>query len=278
MRSNRTRSVFSTLITTFVLAAAAALLFVPEPAHAHAAFYAKKVNLQFVRNSNAADNPFVAANPAQTQYVVTLSNGTHGTLAPTAGASVTPANQSLAATDTSAGIDVREHWLKSKSAYVTAPPTGSTSLLADSLAFGTLTLTSNSATIDTILVLRDVSNDGITWSVVDSVGAHIICDAAQIVTGAVSDSAEFVMTSVSSSAGAAGFKLGMTFTANPWFSRAGVTAQALLGVNFVRFRYHMTYTDYVAAGASRGVVGDFVFPAVDSNPNLPARAVPSSAN
>jgi len=270
MRSIFTRSFLGAALTA-LLAGTIASSWATD-AHAQAAFYNKRVPLVFLRNSNAGDNPFVANDASRTQYSVTLSNGQHGTLTPAAGVGITPAAQSLACTDTTDKIDIRDHWARALATYIQMPVVAS-ALLAESLQAGTLTLQSNSATIDTILVLRDVSNDGITWSAVDSVGAHVISDAAQIVTGAVSDSCEFIMTALSNSAGTTGFKLGLTFTANPWFTRSGVTAQALVGVNFIRFRLHMTYTDYFSAGASKGLTGEWVFPSVDSNPSLLNKAV-----
>jgi hypothetical protein len=269
MRSIFTRSFLGAALTA-LLAGTIASSWATD-AHAQAAFYNKRVPITFVRNSNAGDNPFVAGDPTHTSYTTSLSNGTHGTLTPTAGVSITAANGVLACTDTTDKIDVRDHWARALANYIQMPVVAS-ALLAESLQFGTLTLQSNSATVDSFMVLKDVSNDGFTWSAVDSVSFHCISDNTEIDTGR--DSAQFIGTAIANSAGTTGFKASVTFTANPWFTKSGVTAQALVGVNFVRFRLHMTYTDYATAGASKGFTAEFVFPSVDSNPNLLNRAVP----
>jgi hypothetical protein len=38
-----------------------------------------------------------------------------------------------------------------------------------------------------------------------------------------------------------------------------------VGINYLRLRVHMTPGDFAAAGATRGIRADFVYPAVDAN-------------
>jgi hypothetical protein len=256
------------LIVGAVLTAAVAALFAgftPGIAHAQggAAFYIKRVPLVAARNSNLADNPYVATNPGQTAYTSSLLNGWHG-----AAASGTTGIGALGTMDTTAAIDVREHWLKTRVVYLQAPLVAD---LADSTFFGTLKLTSTASTIDTVTIQRDVSVDGITWTVVDSIAGHVISDTAPIFQQSQTLDSTRVIMPASGSVTA----YGAGWDVYPFGPKTGVTALALEGVNFIRFRIHMTPGDYAAAGATGGIRGTFEFPSADSNPYLPARAVPA---
>jgi hypothetical protein len=214
------------------------------------AFYNKSVPLSFLRTNVSSDNP------GSGTYSTNIANGLHG------------ANSGVALVfqDTSAAIFVGDHFIKGIPQSRTMPVVAS-ALLADSSWFGTLFLTGSTSTIDSLYLFRDVSNDGITWTAQDSIGGHIISDRAQIVTGAVSDSAQFIAASVSGINGALQTKLALSFTANAWFGTAGVTAQATVGVNYIRFRLHMTAGDFAAAGATNGVTASFMYPAQEPNLN-----------
>ena len=252
------------LVSTLALAVASLIGFAPS-AHAQAGFYPKRVPLTFVRTSTAADNPLFGTLGVGV-YQTAVANGTHGT----ATAGIAAVNPSL--TDTSMAIYVGDHWAKMVSVLRQFPGIVANLLSDSTVALGTLSLTGLSSTIDTVILLRDVSADGITWTIVDSLGAHIVSATAQVVTGAVSDSAEFIMPSISNINGAVATKLALTFPANPWFTASGVTAVAIgTGVNWIRLRLHMTSGDYAAAGASRGITGEFIYPAVDWNVNQPGR-------
>jgi len=232
-----------------ILIAALAALTLVGTAQA-GAFFVKSVPLTFVRTSTGADNPNGGT------YSTFIANGNHGANAGVA----------LVFQDTTGAIPVNDHFIKGVPLYRTMPVVA-TALLADSSWFGTLSLSGSSSTIDSLYLFRDVSVDGITWRAQDSIGGHIISDRAQIVTGAVSDSAQFVAASVSNISGAVSTRLGLSFTANPWFNTAGVTAQATVGINFIRVRLHMTAGDFAAAGSTNGVTGTFSYPAQEPNLN-----------
>lgn len=213
-------------------------------------FFVKNVPLTFVRTSAGADNPGGGS------YSTPLANGNHGANAGVA----------LVFQDTTGAIFVGDHFIKSVPQFRTMPVVAS-ALLADSSWFGSLTLSGSASTIDSLYLFRDVSVDGVTWTAQDSIGGHIISGTAQVVTGAVSDSAQFIAPAVSTISGAVRTALGLSFTANPFFGTAGVTAQATVGVNYIRFRLHMTAGDFAAAGSNNGVSGTFSYPAQEPNLN-----------
>ena len=229
-----------------------------DMAAAQAAFYPKKVILSFKRLNAGSDNPFGGLAVAQ-PYLTQLSNGNHNA-----------ANLGVAVgvEDTTDAIPVFDHWLKAAAGMTDVPAPG-TALLADSSWFGTLSLSANASTIDTVEYFMDHSVDGKVWTVRDSIAGHIISDRLMLTRSAVSDSGRVALASQSAASGAVGAAAGLSFTANPFFGPGGVTAQSIIGVNFVRFRIHMTPGDFAAAGASRGILAEFVYPSVDKNPNHP---------
>jgi len=215
-------------------------------------FYPKAVSLRWVRTNTAGDNPIQSG--AVTTYDLGVSNGDHNR-----------ANLGVAVgvEDTSAAVDVRDHALLGAGAFrqIGAGFTG-----ADSVWSGTLVLQGTSGTIDTVTYFREVSMDGATWTVLDSLQGHIVSDRLALTLGAVSDSARVALATISGPAGAIRTSAGMGFWAIPGMGRAGITAQTT-AFNFVRFRIHMTPGDFAAAGKDNGVLGTFIYPADEPNFN-----------
>jgi len=228
---------------------------------AKADMYAKKVPVLFQRMTSGTDNPFGSLVPPQ-PYTTQLSNGNHN---------ASNLGVAVGVEDTSTAIFIGDHWLKAASGVASVPAPG-TALLADSSWFGSLMLTANSSTIDTVTYFLDHSVDGRVWSVRDSLQGHVISDRLALTLGAVSDSGRVALASFSAPTGAVGTAAGLSFTANPFFGPGGVTAQSIIGVNYVRVRIHMTPGDFAAAGASRGVSAEWVYPAATAGPTPPANA------
>lgn len=249
---------FRRCISGALLIAAAALSLASwhSDAHAQAAFYPAHVQVQWRRLGTGTDNPFASLTPPQS-YLTPISNGNHQ--AGNAGVAV-------GVEDTSDAIPIWDHWLRTAAGIASVPAPG-TALLADSSWFGTLLLKSNLSTIDTVTYFLDHSGDGYVWTVRDSLSGHVISDRPMLTLGVPSDSGRVALASFSGASGAVGATAGLTFTANPFFGPGGVTAQSLIGVNFVRVRIHMTPGDFAAAGTNRGVTAEWVYPAVDANPN-----------
>jgi hypothetical protein len=264
------RSIFTRSFLGAALAALIATSFTwATDAHAQSTFFIKKVRLDAQRTSVAGDNPFYATT-GQAAYSTPLWNGTHGTATP----GIAAANISLH--DTSQVIDVRDHWLRTIFAY-RASVDPAASVKCDTTEFGTLFITSTSGTIDSVWILRDVSADGLNWTAVDSIGSHIETGSTIHTTTQAVDSVGVILTSQSGQSGASLCKAAVTFTAWPWSSGSGgVTAQAFRGVNFWRFRVHMSPGDYAAAGANGGLRLEFQYPAVDVNPVQRNMTVPNN--
>lgn len=218
-------------------------------------FYPKRVAATFVRNSAGADNPFATTTPLQS-YFVSRSDGNHNA-----------ANLGVAVgvEDTTVAIDVRDHWLNAVGAL---RPAGASVLTGDSTWFCDLLLRSNSSTIDSVTYFRDVSVDGMTWTVLDSLQGHVVSDRLALTLGAVSDSGRVALASFSTPAGAVGTAAGLSFNCVPTaMGRAGITALSIQGVRFIRFRLHMTPGDFAAAGTTRGITAEVVYPASDTDPS-----------
>lgn len=204
---------------------------------------AKTVSLQFIRSGTGSDNP-----NAPNSYIIGTSNGNHNSA--NAGVAVQPEDTTLA-------IDIRDHYLRGAGAMQAY-----TSMVGDSTWLGTLFLSANSGTIDTVTYFLDQSVDGFNWTVRDSLQGHIVSDRSALTLGAVSDSARVLLASaLPPASGAAGMKAGMAFTVIPAMGTAGVTAQSFQGCFFLRVRIHMTAGDFAAAGANNGIVANFTYPA-----------------
>jgi len=254
MRSIFTRSFLGAALSALIAASIASSW--TTDAQAQAAFFPKKVQLVWQRLNAASDNPFGSLTPP-VPYATQLANGNHNA-----------ANLGVAVgvEDTSQAIFIGDHWLKSVPAFRTMPVVAS-ALLADSSWLGTLALRTNSSTIDTVTYFIDHSVDGNVWTVRDSLQGHVISDRLALTLGAVSDSGRVALASLSGASGATSTGAGLSFTANPWFGPGGVTAQSIVGINYIRVRVHMTPGDFAAAGAARGIFADFIYPAVDGNPS-----------
>lgn len=233
------------------LAALVPLLMVATLAQA-AQFYVKNVPLQWIR-TDASLNPKV--------YGVSLSDGNH----PIAGAGINVSPQ-----DTSQSIDVRDHWLRYKQGMAPAGPNGfvAGALVQDSLnTFGTVTFTSTKWTVDSLVIMRDISLDGKVWVAVDSIGAHVVADTTWGKQSAVSDSllAYLGVPAVLGVDGVAKRVVTYSWNANTWFDRTAITSFASVGVNYIRFRIHLTPGDFAAAGTSDGYTGVFSYLALEPN-------------
>lgn len=171
--------------------------------------------------------------------------------------------------DTSQAIDVRDHW----SVYYRTNKTEGT-LAADSTvgSFGTLLLRTTKHSIDSIMVFRDFSADGVRWTAVDSIAGHVQSDTTSNGSSAVSDSVFFRNSApavILSPNGIASRVVSYSWQCNPFMQTGGITALAGVAagpspVNFIRFRIHMTAGDYAAASSGAdGVIGTFTYQAQD---------------
>jgi hypothetical protein len=250
MRSIFTRSFAAAIVALGILTSFA------HDASAQGSYFPKKVPIVWQRLNAGSDNPFGSLPVAQ-PYGTDLSNGNHNA-----------ANLGVAVgvEDTSQAIPIFDHWLKAAQSMRSTPAFAST-LLADSSWGGSILFTTNSSTIDTVTYFLDHSVDGKVWTVRDSLQGHVISDRLALTLGAVSDSARVALASFSAANGAVGTSAGISITMNPYFSPGGVTAQSIVGINYLRLRVHMTPGDFAAAGATRGIRADFVYPAVDANQN-----------
>lgn len=162
------------------------------------------------------------------------------------------------AQDSSSSIDVSD-WFENNRRIYTAEPI----IASDTLSrFGTLLVrAAGGALADTLTIFRDVSVDGVTWSVVDSIAGHVNAIGGSHTSSAVSDSLVLIMTNVTNPGGGTSRVGSYTWNASPFTVITGITALAGRNFNFIRFRIHMSAGD--GAGASdRGVSAQFMYPAV----------------
>jgi hypothetical protein len=205
-------------------------------------FTVKNVPLVFIR-SDAGVN-------TSGQVTVSLSDGNH----PAANRGV-----AIPAQDTSQAINIEDHWwrrlLLTKSGF---PGTG---VASDSVSLGTLYIKSTSSTVDTIHVFRDTSVDGFNWTAVDSAAQHISSPqwAAGVYAVGV-DSLRLILTTRTNISGITEGNGTISMTCYPGMSNVGVSGMGIADVRFIRFRFHLSAGDFVAAGTTGGITASFSYP------------------
>lgn len=208
----------------------------------------RTVPLTFVRVGNPIA-PFASAGGSG-YITASMANGGKGGT----GVAVAP-------WDTTVAIPIMDHAVFSieQRRALTASATDVDTLVT----FGTLKLHSTVSTIDSIKVARDVSGDGLTWTVLDSLPASILPAVsgtilAQPIAGD-STSVKLAAT-VATIDGVSAGSGAITFYCKPNGRLDGASRLATKGINYIRFRVWMTPGDNVAAGAAGGVSGEFVYP------------------
>jgi hypothetical protein len=182
-------------------------------------------------------------------YTTSISDGNHQVA--NRGVAVAPQDTAI--------VKVFDHFYRFQPNVIRPFP--GAGLAGDSLWFGSLSITGTSSTIDTCVFFRDVSPDGFNWTLVDSAVTHIVSgQVASAIHASGADSVRFILTAFDATSPA---KKGVaSFFGYPVMAAAGITAQALNDVNFIRFRVKMTPGDYAAAGTTAGLTGSFRYPAV----------------
>lgn len=217
----------------------------------------KTVQIQWERTTGVTDGTSSVGT-----YSTPLANGVHGNAAGVAPAATTR--------DTSQGIFVGDHWANDSK----LTPIGVlTDIANDSLGiYGTLHLQSTKNSLDSIVIVRQWSNDNQRWNTVDSVGGHFVA-ADSLINGssAVTDSIKAVNGVVGGvqdkTSGIVPRIVNYSWPCNPRMGPQVVTAIAGQGFQYIRFIVTMTNGDYVAAGLSDGWRGWFTYSALDPNFN-----------
>ncbi len=169
------------------------------------------------------------------------------------------AGVSCVAQDTSDIIDTSD-WFEQNRRIYTAEPI----IASDTLSrFGTLLVrAAGGALADTVTIYRDVSVDGVTWTVIDSIAGHVNAIGGSHTSSAISDSLVLIMTNVASPSGSSNRVGSYTWNASPFMTITGISALAARNFFYIRFRIHMTAGDGASTLSSRGVSAQFSYPAV----------------
>jgi hypothetical protein len=157
--------------------------------------------------------------------------------------------------DTTQAIDLSDHFLKATGAF-----RGGLWVAGDTTAtFGVLQLQGSTGTVDSIVVTRDASLDGVNWSVVDSIMYHRGAASTTGFAVADGDSLGIKLNSISDPLGNSLGKGSIWWSAAPLQTLSGVTAQAIMDFRYIRFRISASNSDLNAGGS---VTGSFSYPAV----------------
>jgi hypothetical protein len=163
--------------------------------------------------------------------------------------------------DTSGPFDMRDHWTTLARLFRGPNSNVAGALVQDTLGiYGTLTLRSTKATLDSISIVRQWSSDGVKWTTVDSIGAHMV-SADSLINGSAAGTDSILayngVPGVLLKSGIAQRVVNYNWPCNPNFGLSQVTAQASLGFNFIRFIVTMTHGDFTNAGLNDGWTGAF---------------------
>ena len=162
-----------------------------------------------------------------------------------------------ASADTTAPIPLWNHYYKNNNHGTPVYPGGSGGL-GDSVFVGTLVLESTASFIDSLVIYRQVSADGFSWTLADSLNMSTNI-------GSGTDWASAVPQDYSRVIGASTDipsvkRVSLLWYARPWENSRANTRLAFRDVNFVRYYITMTNSDYYAAGSTSGVRGRFIYP------------------
>ena len=154
--------------------------------------------------------------------------------------------------DTSAPIPLWNHYYRNNNH-------GIGTAVTDTVFFGTLIVEGTSA-IDSLVVWKQVSSDGVNWKTLDSLSyAGVIAPSGAAIWN--TSNAQIYVRGVAQSTGFGGTQFSYTMHTSPRHSTNGAQNRyGTLDVNFVRFYVQMTAADYLAAGQSNGVRARFIYP------------------
>ena len=251
----------------FILLALAAIASFASTALA-GTFINKTVPVVWVRNISGTD----AFNPGNIQPIVsTVLDGRHNS------SNMTVAT-SLALQDTSQWIDVRDHYSRQllSTAVGASGPLG----VPDSVYFGTVTFKTTGQTLgtagvmDTLVILRDYSYDGLGSTSADSLTSHVWTDSLRV-PGVVAVDSITITATPTLAANSAGQVI--RYFSYSWPCLPGVATMTSKGAspvsngfNFIRFRVHLTGGDAVALSGTNPAVQintTFSYPAQEPNYN-----------
>jgi len=230
---------------------ALALVAIAAPSFAQAVKQ-KEVQLQFVRAGNPAwPFPNSSGGALLRGDVANQKSGE-------ASAAVAFENR-----DTTASIFVGDHIARLTPLYRSSTGVSGSFGPGDTTAvLGTLNLRSSAAAIDSIKVLRQISNDGMVWATVDSLSYSVITQNSVFAQAAGDSLGVILAVSGNPTVGGLGGFGSVTFPASAFVTPSGVTRIAVNGFNYIRFIVKMTLSDQFLAGASGGVSGSFSYPAI----------------
>jgi len=158
--------------------------------------------------------------------------------------------------DTTAPVAIYDHFYRFNNHGVAAFP-GSGSA-ADSVFLGALSLEGTSSTIDTFVVYRQISVDGISWTSADSAGySHAIGTGTDYATDATLTYARGIGSTLDLGPAK---RLTLLYFGHPNMTASGITRRAIRDVNFVRFIVTMTGGDAYNAGRNNGLRARFTYP------------------
>lgn len=159
--------------------------------------------------------------------------------------------------DTTAPIPLWNHYYKNNNHGTPVYPGGS-GTAADSVFLGTLVLEGTASFIDSLVIYRQVSADGFSWTLVDS-----LATSTNIGSGtewAVAQNSSFSRVIGEATDIPSVKRVSVLWYGRPWERVGAVTRLGFRDVNFVRYYITMTENDYYNAGSTSGVRGRFIYP------------------